>query len=122
MSDNYQAVYDAVRSRFHGDFSAAVSDAINQQASGLSWAIDAVRQEFSAAADTQRLAALEAQRPSVLFRPAIAMDGDQWCALYGDNLQDGVTGFGNTPHAAMLDFDSNWNTQLAQRPTTSEGA
>jgi hypothetical protein len=24
-------------------------------------------------------------------------DGDQWCALLGENLQEGEAGFGNTP-------------------------
>jgi hypothetical protein len=38
------------------------------------------------------------------------MDGNQWCALYGDNLQDGVCGFGDSPAAAMQDFDMAWVT------------
>ena len=55
----------------------------------------------------------QAQRsPSVLFRPRIYIDGDKWCALYGDNLQDGVAGFGSTPEAAMADFDANWSAPL----------
>jgi len=48
-------------------------------------------------------------RPSVLYRPAISLDGDKWCALYGDNPQDGVAGFGDSPADAMADFDKNWN-------------
>lgn len=28
-------------------------------------------------------------------------DGDQWCALYGENLQEGIAGFGDTPYNAM---------------------
>lgn len=54
--------------------------------------------------------ASEQMRPSVLMRPAISIDGDQWCALYGENLQDGVAGFGDTPAKAMTDFDKNWTT------------
>lgn len=50
----------------------------------------------------------EATRPSAIYRPAISKDGDKWCALYGDNLQDGVCGFGDTPELAMADFDKNW--------------
>lgn len=49
-----------------------------------------------------------ATAPSVLYRPALSLDGDQWCALYGDNLQDGVAGFGDTPEAAMCDFNRAW--------------
>lgn len=51
-------------------------------------------------------------RPSVLFRPSLSIDGNQWCALYGTNLQDGVAGFGDTPEAAMKDFDAQWRKAL----------
>lgn len=46
--------------------------------------------------------------PSVIYKPRLFIDGDQWCALYGDNLQDGVAGFGDTPDKAMRDFNKNW--------------
>lgn len=60
----------------------------------------------------------EAQRPSVLFRPTIQPDGNQWCALYGKDLHDGVAGFGDTPEAAMRDFDKNWREET--RPTLTK--
>ena len=47
-------------------------------------------------------------RPSVMYRPSLSPDGDQWCALYGENLQEGVAGFGRTPAEAMADFDQAW--------------
>lgn len=50
----------------------------------------------------------ELTRPSVLFKPKIYMDGNSWCALYGDNLQDGVCAFGRTPDEAMRNFDTEW--------------
>jgi hypothetical protein len=56
--------------------------------------------------------AYEQMRPAVLFKPALSIDGDQWCALYGDNLQDGVAGFGNSPDDAMRDFDAAWTKKL----------
>lgn len=31
-------------------------------------------------------------------------DGNQWCALYGEDLQTGIAGFGNTPFLAMIDL------------------
>ena len=46
------------------------------------------------------------------MRPKISIDGNQWCVLYGDNLQDGVAGFGNSPAEAMNDFDKNWRQVL----------
>lgn len=47
-----------------------------------------------------------------LLNPSIAIDGNQWCVLYGDNLQDGVAGFGDTPYLAVLDFTKAWNRPL----------
>lgn len=106
MSDTYQAVYDAVRSRIgNPDVAAAVSDAIGIHAQGLSYAIEAIKHEYVNAAMAQ-------QRPCVLYRPAVSIDGDHWCALYGENLQDGVAGFGKSVEMAMQDFDSNWHKQL----------
>lgn len=46
--------------------------------------------------------------PSAVFKPRLSIDGNQWCALYGENLQDGVAGFGDSPANAMWDFDRNW--------------
>lgn len=55
-------------------------------------------------------------RPSVLYRPSIYPDGSKWCALYGDDLQSGVAGFGDTPAEAMTDFDRNWSAPRAPQP------
>lgn len=57
-------------------------------------------------------AASDATRPSVLYRPRLSIDGNQWCALYGDNIQDGLAGFGETPAGAMYDFDVNWTKRI----------
>jgi len=37
-------------------------------------------------------------------------DGDQWCVLLGENLQEGIAGFGETPLKAILDFNTNFST------------
>lgn len=64
------------------------------------------------AADMAKVSVQEAAMmhatPSAIYKPRLSIDGDQWCALYGDNLQDGVSGFGKSPAAAMYDFDLNW--------------
>ena len=100
MSDNYQAVYEAVRSRFH----MPDIDGIMRSAFDISFAVDMVRASYQEAA-------CEQMRPCVIFSPKVYPDGDMWCALYGDNLQEGVVGFGKTPSAAMYDFDKNWSSQ-----------
>lgn len=105
--DNYQAVYDAVRSRFNsGDVSAAVENALRGENIG----------HFAhMASESIREAAAVYQAPSAIYRPVLSIDGDQWCALYGDNLQDGVAGFGDSPALAMADFDKNWYAGLPKR-------
>jgi hypothetical protein len=59
--------------------------------------------------------------PHTRMRPAIYPDGDMWCALYGENLQDGIAGFGETPAAACADFDKNWWSQKLSRSEPSHG-
>lgn len=52
--------------------------------------------------------ALEQRRPSTIYKPFIYPDGNMWCALYGENIQKGVCGFGSTPDEACLEFDRVW--------------
>ena len=37
-------------------------------------------------------------RPFITMRPKLYIDGDCWCALYGENLQEGICGFGVSPY------------------------
>lgn len=76
------------------------------------WQQDRIVQAIATAAD-QTQAAL--RRPFVLMRPRMFIDGNQWCALYGENLQDGVAGFGTSPAAASEDFDRAWYEKLPTR-------
>lgn len=48
--------------------------------------------------------------PHVIYKPKIYPDGNQWCALLGDDIQSGVCGFGDTPAKAMHAFDLAWDT------------
>lgn len=34
----------------------------------------------------------------------LSKDGNQWCVLYGRDLEDGVAGFGSTIPEAIADF------------------
>jgi len=52
--------------------------------------------------------ALSYGTPSAIYRPELSIDGDRWCALYGKNLHDGVSGFGKSPAEAMAEFDRAW--------------
>ena len=46
-----------------------------------------------------------------MLKPEVYKDGNKWCVLYGENIQDGIAGFGDTPHEAVIDWESNWNKQ-----------
>lgn len=87
MSDEYEAIFDA----YGGE--------------------GAQRNRINAA-----MAAYEAemmrQRPSVLFRPKLFQYNDGYCALYGENIQEGCAGFGDTPKEAMRDFDDKWRGRV----------
>ena len=37
----------------------------------------------------------------------VFMDGDLWCVLQGDNLHEGIAGFGKTIDEAWEDFEEN---------------
>lgn len=50
--------------------------------------------------------------PSVIWKPRLFIDGNQWCALFGEDLQSGVAGFGDSPAEAMWDFDKTWYAKL----------
>lgn len=42
-------------------------------------------------------------------------DGNQWCYLYGDNIQEGICGFGETIYKAAWDFYTNIKTEEARQ-------
>jgi hypothetical protein len=107
MSDSHQAIYDAVRSRIsNGDIGQAVESAARTAFGNAEHLMQCVAAEFTHAA-------MEQQRPFAVMRPRMYPDGNQWCALYGDDLQSGVCAFGNTPDAASRAFDLEWEKAKA---------
>lgn len=109
MSDSYQAVYDAVRSRFGGcDVGEAIQQAIRTENLG---------HYFAMAMEDIKLSAAIQSEPSAVYRPKLSIDGDQWYALYGENLQDGVAGFGSSPAEAMAAFNKAWFESIAKSTT-----
>ncbi|MBB3257675.1 hypothetical protein F4827_002540 [Paraburkholderia bannensis] len=104
MSDSYQAIYDAVRSRIHGsDIGQAAESALREAFGNADNVIRCAMQEVT----------FSLSRPSAVYRPSVGRDGNQWCALYGENIMEGVCGFGDSPEAAMADFDANWHKKIA---------
>lgn len=48
-----------------------------------------------------------------LFNLIPYKDGNMWCYLMGENLQEGIAGFGKTPYLAALDFNKSFYIQEA---------
>lgn len=59
----------------------------------------------------------EMLRPSVLYQQSlqVSIDGDMYCVLMGQNLQEGVAGFGETLLKALHDFDVNMEKSLRKK-------
>jgi hypothetical protein len=109
MSDSYQAVYDAVRSRIsNGNIGDAIRDVALQ-----TFDFGHVR---ALAQEQIGIVGYEMARPSVLFRPELTQDGNAWLAIYGD-LPTGCVGVGDTPAAAMADFDKVWYRPAVVAPS-----
>lgn len=99
--DAYQATYDAVRSRISPCDVGHIVERAAQNAFDLGHVRALLQEQIG-------IVGGDMTAPHVLMRPRVYPDGAEWCALYGDNLQDGVAGFGKTPFAACADFDKNW--------------
>lgn len=48
-----------------------------------------------------------------MLKPKVHIDGDQYCVLLGDNIQEGVCGFGETIYKAILDFNKSFNNPIS---------
>ena len=98
--DSYQAIYDAVRSKISG---GNIADAVQAAIRDAN-----ISHYFMLAGQALGHAADDMQRPSVLYRPNVAIDGNKYSVLYGANLMEGCSGYGDTLAEAMADFDKNW--------------
>lgn len=52
-----------------------------------------------------------------MLKPKVYIDGNQYCVLYGEDLQSGICGFGETIHKAIQDFDKAFNKPLPVKET-----
>ena len=108
--ETYEPIYHAVQNKLRNcDVGEAVRQAISPHFEQVGYHTQVAMSEIGTAG-------MEQQRPSVLFRPALTLDGNKYCALFGDNLMQGCAGFGDTAAEAMDDFDKNWMKQKAPNP------
>jgi len=71
------------------------------------------RQHNEQAEHLMRVELLETEQQYKRFamlKPRVYMDGDKWCVGYG-SMPEGVFGFGDTPHDALLDWEVQWSTK-----------
>ena len=47
-----------------------------------------------------------------ILKPKLYQDGNQWCCLYGENIQEGIAGFGDTPHKAIMEWNHQWHQKI----------
>lgn len=80
---------------------------------------DKAEEYWTGAANHDYERACQMNTPSMMLRPRLFIDGNRWCALLGENIQDGVCGFGASPALAYADFDKHWYKKL---PTKEYGS
>ena len=63
---------------------------------------------------SQMNALIEAEEMNLvkILNPKIFIDGKKWCVLYGENIQNGICGFGDTPRLAVYAFNKAWDVSL----------
>ena len=49
------------------------------------------------------------------LHPRLFLDGDQWCCLYGENIQEGIVGFGDTPYKAVIAMNIAFHASAKER-------
>lgn len=62
----------------------------------------------------------ECFRSSILPKTTLRIDGDRWCALYGIDLQEGIAGFGGTPHDAIVNLYDNYCRDTVEKHNGKE--
>ena len=113
MTDMHQAVYDAVRSKLSGCDIGSVIERVAYEAFDIGRVRDIIQQEAVIAFQAMG-------RPFVVLKPKLYPDGTAWCALLGDNIQEGLCGFGDTPSAAADAFDKEWYRQKTPQAMLAE--
>lgn len=51
----------------------------------------------------------------VLLKPTVFIDGDQYCVLYGEDIQKGIVGFGSTIIEAIRNFNLEFYKPISKK-------
>lgn len=60
--------------------------------------------ESNQALENISLQSIKENLNNIIYQVSIAKDGDLWCALIGSDLQEGISGFGETVREALRDL------------------
>jgi hypothetical protein len=50
-----------------------------------------------------------------ILKPKVTIDGNQYCVLYGEDLQSGIAGFGDTLMSAIFDFNKSFHKPITAK-------
>lgn len=64
--------------------------------------------------------AKEIPASAALFHPTVFLDGDSFCAILGPDRQSGIYGCGDTPEAAVRDWDVHLQEKINAKETNDE--
>lgn len=67
-----------------------------------------IQQALYRAAQEEISAAEIKSSPFCCYRPRLTLDGDKWIACFGENIQVGVVGIGDSPYEAEIAFNKAW--------------
>jgi len=79
--------------------------------------VDAVSHAAHMVQNSFQVLAVALEAPHIIENPKFGLDGDQYYFLKGDNIQDGIAGFGPTPKAAAYAFNMAWSEETAVSPS-----
>ena len=54
---------------------------------------------------------------NIIYQIHVGIDGNSWCALLGNNLQEGIAGFGDTLSEALHELAENIQKSLTKNKT-----
>lgn len=78
------------------------------------WLAGRLSQESAVRHEGEMAVIIEQQEMNLftMLKPKVSIDGNQYCVLYGDNLQEGIAGFGDTLMLAIYDFNKQFHKPI----------
>jgi len=68
---------------------------------------------------------IDFERPGIplsatILQPVLFKDGNDYCCVYGANIENGISGRGETPEKALQDWDKNLEARRKNAPANDE--